>query len=490
MQLCNIGHTFDYETEKVIRIFLPFVKINIVREKVNGDNTAVCELSGEGGKAVAKVKVCLGGKTAECCETVLGGDTKAQELALARCLYKCLGDIKGYKSDWGILTGIRPAKLFSAISKSEGILAARRRFKTDYLAGDNKISLCEATAKAEERIIEKSEPSSFSLYVSVPFCPTRCSYCSFVSHSVENAKDIIPRYLELLNEELKVTGDIAKKLGLKLETVYVGGGTPTSISAQQLESLLTAIRNCFDFSTVSEFTVEAGRPDTVSIEKLNVIKSAGVTRISINPQSMNDRVLEAIGRKHTADQMKAAFNMAREAGFGNINTDLIAGLKGDTVDSFKDTVQEILKLSPESVTVHALSVKRAANIVRNGELPDTSVGLDAAYMVDYARKALCDNGIMPYYMYRQSKTVGNLENVGYAKPGFEGLYNVYIMDETHTILACGASAVSKLKEPCGNNIERIFNFKYPYEYINRFSEIIARKEGISAYYDKHPFTNK
>ncbi|MBO7519454.1 MAG: coproporphyrinogen dehydrogenase HemZ, partial [Clostridia bacterium] len=342
----------------------------------------------------------------------------------------------------------------------------------------------------EKRIIATSKPESFSLYVSVPFCPSRCSYCSFVSHSVENAKDIIPEYLELLKEELKYTARIVKDLKLKLQTVYVGGGTPTSISADQLKNLLFTIRENFDFSCVQEFTVEAGRPDTVDSLKLAAIKSAGATRISINPQSMNDEVLKTIGRRHTAADQKKAFSLARQAGFDNINTDLIAGLPGDTPESFKETLKEILSLNPESVTVHALSVKRAANITRAGELPDMSVGTLAAQMVDYARQTLKGAGLSPYYMYRQSKTVGNLENVGYAKKGYEGLYNVFIMDETHTVLACGASAVSKLKEPGGNNIERIFNFKYPYEYIKRFDEIIARKEGIKAYYDKYPVFNK
>ncbi|MBO4431998.1 MAG: coproporphyrinogen dehydrogenase HemZ [Clostridia bacterium] len=484
MLLCNIGHGFDYETEKVIRIFLPFEKISIIHEKKSGENTAICEMICRDSKVIANATVNAFGKTESARETVSDGE-KAGELSIARCLYRCLSAITGYKSDWGILTGIRPAKLFSSLIKSGGEEFARERFKNEYLASDNKISLCADTQKSEERIISTSRPESVSLYVSIPFCPSRCSYCSFVSHSVENAKDIIPDYLELLEKELKTTAQIVKDLNLRLETVYVGGGTPTSISADNLKRLLFCIRENFDFSSVREFTVEAGRPDTVDFDKLNVIKQAGADRISINPQSMNDDVLKAIGRRHTASQQKEAFYLARTVGFDNINTDLIAGLPGDTPDSFENSLNEIISLAPESITVHALSVKRAANITRNGTLPDMSVGFAAAKMVEYARKTLKDNGLLPYYMYRQSKTVGNLENVGYAKPGYEGLYNVFIMDETHTVLACGASAVSKLKEPRGNNIERIFNFKYPYEYINRFNEIMTRKEGIPAYYDKY-----
>lgn len=488
MQLCNIGHKADYETEKVIRIFLPFEKINISHKKEKGDNTSVCEIVSDKSGVFSRAEVNLFGKTV-CESEYVQGDEKSRELAVTRCLYKCLSTITGYKSDWGILTGIRPAKLFSSFLKN-GEKSARERFKKEYLISDNKISLCSRTAKSEKRIVDLSRPESFSLYVSIPFCPSRCSYCSFVSHSVQNAKEIIPDYLRLLETELKTTGQKVTDLGLRLETVYVGGGTPTVITADQLERLLYVIKEHFDFSSVREFTVEAGRPDTVDTSKLKVIKSAGVTRISINPQTMNDNVLENIGRRHNAKQMKEAFFLAREAGFTNINTDLIAGLPGDTLESFENSIREILLLSPESVTVHALSVKRAANITKLGNLPDMSDGVKAAKMVNYATETLEENGLLPYYMYRQSKTVGNLENVGYAKPGFEGLYNVFIMDETHTILACGASAVSKLKEPGGNNIERIFNFKYPYEYINRFNEIIARKEGVGTYYDKYPVFNK
>ena len=235
-----------------------------------------------------------------------------------------------------------------------------------------------------------------------------------------------------------------------------------------------------------EYTVEAGRPDTVTPEKLDVIKRYGATRISVNPQTMNDSVLRAIGRRHTAEQTVNAFNMAREAGFDNINMDLIAGLPTDTPEGFRETLGRVVSLNPESVTVHSLSMKRASTLTAEGIVPGIAAGAAAAEMVDYARRFLKENSINPYYMYRQSKTVGNLENVGYAKPGRECLYNVYIMDETHSIFACGASAVTKLREPGGNYIERIFNFKYPYEYISRFDEITARKEGIKAFYEKYP----
>jgi len=247
---------------------------------------------------------------------------------------------------------------------------------------------------------------------------------------------------------------------------------------------MDSVKKNFDLSYLREYTVEAGRPDTITEAKLIAIKEGGATRISINPQTMNDSVLEAIGRKHTADETVAAFNLARKLGFNSINMDLIAGLPTDTVESFKDTVKKVIALNPESVTVHSLSMKRSSNLSIGGELPEIKAGKIADEMVDFARSQLSKVDITPYYMYRQSKTVGNLENVGYSKKGYECLYNVYIMDETHTILACGASAVTKMREPNGDYIERIFNYKYPYEYIDRFDEIITRKDGIKDFYAK------
>ena len=266
----------------------------------------------------------------------------------------------------------------------------------------------------------------------------------------------------------------------------MGGGTPTTLSTEQLTLIMDTVSSNFNLSNLLEYTVEAGRPDTVTREKLLAIKRGAATRISINPQTMNDAVLEKIGRRHTSAQMREAFMLAREVGFDNINTDLIAGLSGDTLESFKNSVDEIISLNPENVTVHSLSMKRASNLNKSNYHFVAKEGEEADKMVDYALSQLTNAEIFPYYMYRQSKTVGNLENVGYAKKGFEGLYNVYIMDETHSIIGCGASAVTKLREPGGNNIERIFNFKYPYEYIDNFPLMLERKKGILEFYNKYP----
>lgn len=485
MILSVINNNFKYELEKLCRIYLPFEKIEITDERKQGDVCAVALLESGGDCTKLYASLSLDGKFSEHTDYVNNGSTDFEndcERVLATQLLYCFRDITGYMPPWGILTGVRPAKLYSRLCLANGEQDADRYFKNELLVSEKKLSLCKETRLSEEKIISLSRRDSFSLYIAIPFCPSRCSYCSFVSHSVEHAKKLIEPYVELLCRELELTAEIAKRNNLRLETVYMGGGTPTTLSPEQLSKVLGTVCNCFDLSNLREFTVEAGRPDTITPEKLKVLIDVGTTRISINPQTMNDNVLAAIGRRHTAKDTENAFFLARECGFDNINMDLIAGLPLDTEESFGETLSKIVALSPESVTVHSLAMKRASFLSAGGALPSTENGFSAANMVDTAREVLVGNKIFPYYMYRQSKTVGNLENVGYSKVGCECLYNVYIMDETHTILACGASGVTKLKQPDGNYIERIFNFKYPYEYINRFDELVKRKEGIDRFY--------
>lgn len=486
MNLCNINHSFNYETEKLCRLFLPFEKINIIDYIEAAEIYAVAEIKDD----EARASLNIGEKSHSVSAKIINDKNeptqKVAERVLARALYECFVALTGYRSQWGILTGVRPGKLYSSLVREKGKECAEDYFKNELLVSDKKTALCAMTSFSEKKIVEKSGDNSFSLYISIPFCPSRCSYCSFVSHSVEKSEKLIPEYLEKLETEIEQTAKIAKDLDLNLETVYIGGGTPTTLSAEQLSELMSVIRENFDLSDITEYTVEAGRPDTITKEKLKAIKSGGATRISINPQTMNDSVLEHIGRRHNSEQTREAFCLAREVGFDNINMDLIAGLPTDTLESFKATVDEVIKMRPENVTVHSLSMKRAATLSVNGALPEIEMGTVASDMVDYAREKLTAAEILPYYMYRQSKTVGNLENVGYAKEGFEGYYNVYIMDETHTILACGASAVTKLREPGGQTIDRVFNYKYPYEYINDFETILSRKAKILDFYKKYP----
>lgn len=488
MILSLVGHNFKYELEKLIRIFMPFEKISFSEDAVISKCSAITERRTENGKTKLSARLILGNKDI-CKNTVIDENIneydKECERVLAVLLFECFTEITGYIPEWGILTGVRPAKLFSRLTKQNGIEETECYFRDKLKVCDKKIFLCKDAVKGEEQIISLSSPNSFSLYISVPFCPTRCSYCSFVSHSVEKAAKLIPQYVEKLCEEIKITGEKARKAKLTLETVYIGGGTPTTLSASQIQTVMKNVADSFDLSSLREYTVEAGRPDTITEDKLTAIKKGGATRISINPQTMNDTVLEKIGRKHTVKQTVDAFLLARKCGFDNINMDLIAGLPGDTFESFKSTVEQICSLNPESVTVHSLSMKRASSLTAREEFPELEAGAQAGKMVDFAKEYLNKKDIFAYYMYRQSKTVGNLENVGYSKTGYECLYNVYIMDETHSILACGASAVTKLREPKGDYIERIYNYKYPYEYISRFDELIERKKGISDFYEKY-----
>jgi oxygen-independent coproporphyrinogen-3 oxidase len=401
---------------------------------------------------------------------------------MAVTLFDTLSRATGYRPQWGILTGVRPSKLMNRLIAQYGADGARKYFQKRLLVSPDKTALAFHVAHAEKRVMDTSRPESFSLYISIPFCPTRCSYCSFVSHSIaaSKAKKLLPRYVELLCEELALTGRIASELGLRLETVYYGGGTPTTLDAEELLRLHAAVKEHFDLSTVREYTVEAGRPDTVTRERLEALKCMGATRISINPQTFSDEVLAEIGRSHTAQCAEAAFLLARAHGFSNINMDLIAGLPKDTPESFQTTLEKTLALDPESVTVHTLALKRSSTLVtRQQRSGDASLTGD---MLARAQAALTTAGHFPYYMYRQSRCLGNLENVGWCRPGHEGLYNIFMMEECHTVLAAGAGAVTKLKAPHGEMIERIFNFKYPYEYNERFETLMQRKERIKQFY--------
>lgn len=404
------------------------------------------------------------------------------ELVSAQLLYKLLCDFTGLTQPWGILTGVRPVKLLRRLAEESSEEQAVKKFEKDFFVSNEKIALSRETEHNERKILELSKPESFSLYVGIPFCPSRCSYCSFVMASIERAEKLIEPYTKLLCEEIKRTAEIANKLGLRLETVYFGGGTPTTLSAEQLDTVLRTVNKSFDMSTCREFTVEAGRPDTIDIAKLFALKENKVDRISINPQTVNDDVLKTIGRKHTAQQFFDAFELARKCGFDNINTDLIAGLPTDTPESFKNSLDSIVRLNAECITVHTLCMKRASRLTTEGVTLDLQQARDAREMLAYTQNILGQNEYIPYYMYRQSRMVGNLENVGWSKKGFESLYNVYVMDETHTILACGSGGVTKLKRNNPDYLKRIFNFKYPYEYIDRFDELIQRKSGIMQFY--------
>lgn len=477
MNLYVKNHNFHFELENLTRLFFPNEKITVIRDFSEPQPPYIyTEVSD---KITISVNIGSFNKSETAVKKLTDDDN---ELVSAQLLYKLLCDFTGLTQPWGILTGVRPVKLLRRLAEESSEEQAVKKFEKDFFVSNEKIALSRETEHNERKILELSKPESFSLYVGIPFCPSRCSYCSFVMASIERAEKLIEPYTKLLCEEIKRTAEIANKLGLRLETVYFGGGTPTTLSAEQLDTVLGTVNKSFDMSTCREFTVEAGRPDTIDIAKLFALKENKVDRISINPQTVNDEVLKTIGRKHTAQQFFDAFELARKCGFDNINTDLIAGLPTDTPESFKNSLDSIVRLNAECITVHTLCMKRASRLTTEGVTLDLQQARDAREMLVYTQNILGQNEYIPYYMYRQSRMVGNLENVGWSKRGFESLYNVYVMDETHTILACGSGGVTKLKRNNPDYLERIFNFKYPYEYIDRFDELIQRKSGIMQFY--------
>ena len=478
-----IDHSFHYEMENLCRVFFPNDEIKVVKgaQTCDGDRITTA-LINDGGRVSVRASALLSGREYSQEIPADGEDEKEQERLMAVALFRILTYATGYTPTWGILTGVRPSKLMITLIKEYGRQGAYEYFTGKLLVSDSKTRLAMSVADAEERIINSSSPESFSLYIGIPFCPTRCSYCSFVSHSIETpgAKKLVPTYIDKLCEEIAHTGETARDLGLRLESVYFGGGTPTSLPAEGIDKICSAVAGSFDVNAAREYTVEAGRPDTITADRLQVLKKHGVSRISINPQTFNDNVLVNIGRSHTAKQALDAYELARSMGFYNINMDLIAGLPGDTVESFISSVDKAVELDPESITVHSLALKRSSGLVTRGERVED--GSRMSRMLEYNALKLGQSGYFPYYMYRQSRSLGNMENVGWCRQGAECIYNVFMMEECHTVLACGAGSVTKLKAPYENKIERIFNFKYPYEYINRFQELIDRKELISKFY--------
>ena len=367
---------------------------------------------------------------------------------------------------WGILTGVRPAKI-AAQFVSAGLTSAKIReaLSREYFLNPKKAALLTDIAEKEAVIINRTAPNTCSVYISIPFCPSRCAYCSFVSYSTKRLLSMIDDYLVRLYDDIDRTFESIKRLGLKVITVYVGGGTPTVLNAEQMTALLSKITSHVSPDELLEFTYEAGRPDTVTEEKMKIIKSFGVTRVSVNPQTLNDIVLESIGRHHTTEDFYRAYNVARESGIKYINTDLIAGLPGESFSSFSRSVDEIIKLRPDNLTVHTFCVKKASDFLRNGTEVYSRSGGETGKSVDYSQVAAGLAGYVPYYIYRQKNTVGNFENVGYALEGAEGLYNIYMMEEVHPVFAAGAGAVTKLVSKDRSVIKRAAMPKYPYEYL-------------------------
>ena len=414
-----------------------------------------------------------------------------ESIAVGRALFAAGKELLGHIPPWGILTGIRPAKIAgNLIADGNGINKSKKILRDEYFLSHQKAALAVSVASNEMKLTKRLDDNSCSLYISIPFCPTRCSYCSFVSYTTPRLLSMIDEYIDALIYDLDETMRIIRTLGMNITTIYIGGGTPTTLSVDQLKKLLSAVKSYVDTDHLLEFTLEAGRPDTITKEKLKVAKDAGVTRISVNPQTLSNDILREIGRKHTAEDFYRAFDLARESGIRDINVDLIAGLPGDDFKNFSDTLDKVIDLKPTNITVHTFSVKKAADVLRRNSSVYSISGGDASKSVAYSQLKTKFAGYKPYYMYRQKNTVGNLENVGFSLEGHEGLYNIYMMEEVQTIFAIGAAAATKLVDRRGNKIriKRFFRPKYPYEYLREFIGD-KRKNESSLYTDIIDFFN-
>lgn len=398
------------------------------------------------------------------------------KLSFYRAGIKCLGK----KPVWGALSGIRPGKLMSNLLE-EGLSDrnALRRFIQLYDAAPERARLCLDTAHAGLDTAASLDRKDVCLYLGVPFCPTRCAYCSFVSQAVEKSMKLIDPFVEALLSDIEATGSAVRENGLRPISIYFGGGTPTTLSAQQLDRVCTKLEACFDLSRCREFTVEAGRPDTITEEKLRVLKAHGVTRLSVNPQTMSDRVLAAIGRRHTAEDVLRALGCVKNVGGFAVNMDLIAGLPEDTDEGFADTLEKVLSLEPENITVHTLSLKKGSRITLEGTALPTAE--EVGTMLDTAQSRLRQAGYVPYYLYRQKFMSGGFENVGWSRPGYDNLYNICIMEELCSIIAMGGGASTKLVTGTGR-LERFFAPKYPLEYIQNIDKVCADKKKINDFY--------
>ena len=408
---------------------------------------------------------------------------RIRQRVLKLSFFRAAQKLTGHTPSWGALTGIRPGKLARTMLES-GMTEKKvdKIFAETYCVSEDRRRLALETARAGMKAKEDLQPNDISLYVGIPFCPTRCAYCSFVSQSVEKSFHLMEPYLEALLREITAAGQMVKETGLHIKSFYMGGGTPTTLSARQMARLLSHLNRSFDFSTAVEYCVEAGRPDTIDREKLQVLLDHGVDRISVNPQSLDDRVLCAIGRKHTAREVAEAMELAAAMHFPHVNMDLIAGLPEDTPEGFRRTLDKCLTYGADNITVHTLALKKGSRILLEGLAIPTAE--DVSAMLDYANPTLRSHGFVPYYLYRQKYMSGSFENVGWCIPGSEGLYNIYIMEELHSILSLGAGGSTKMVDLPNNHIERVFHPKYPTEYIQRPEKWAENLAAFRAFHEK------
>jgi len=486
MKLIFRGHDYRYAVEQSLLAFFPDQRP--VYEGEDGD-TAVVTLSAGPRLHTASTVLTAGGRTAKGIsrmEIPAGLDAYGQERLKQRIVklsfFKAARDLTGVTPAWGALTGIRPAKLAAGLLEEGRCEKETDRILRDtYFVSPARRRLCIQCAQEALAAKRALQPEEISLYVGIPFCPTRCAYCSFVSNSVEKSFHWVEPYLEALSGEIDSAAQMMRELGLRVKSFYMGGGTPTTLSAEQLDRLLGQLGEKFDLGGLIESTVEAGRPDTITREKLAVLRRNGVTRVSVNPQSMEDHVLAAIGRRHSGDDIRRAMELVVEAGFPHVNMDLIAGLPEDTAEGFRRTLDEVIGFGTDNVTVHTLSLKKGSRITLEGtRIPSVE---EVAAMLDYADPALREAGFGPYYLYRQKYMSGSFENIGWTRPGAACLYNIYIMSELCSILSLGAGGSTKFVDASRRNIQRFFNPKFPEEYTKRPEKMQANQASFAALYE-------
>ncbi len=496
MTLYTEGNISRYYAETLVLLFFPGSKFP--EDGSGGEPIVRMSVSEENGEMCGKVHIKEGEKEvfARYVPAEGTGDRVSPEMLLKLCaggaMLKAGREFCGTTPPWGMITGVRPAKmcldLFDKGKNSDEVLM---HLTEDFLCSPEKARLAVTTAEREHPFVSPLRRRECSVYIAIPFCPTRCSYCSFVSFSSPKLLSMIPDYLVRLCEDIRNTFKIIRNLGIRVATVYIGGGTPTTLDALQLEVLLSCISEETDIPSLDEFTVEAGRPDTITAEKMAVLAKYGVTRVSVNAQTMNDSILSAIGRKHTSADFLRAYESAKSSGIKDINVDLIAGLPDEHYESFSDSVNKIIGLEPTNITVHTFYVKRAADIKKSLEVYRAQ-DENTTRAVDIAQASLLSAGYSPYYLYKQKNTAANLENAGFCMNGHECLYNIFMMEEVHTVFGAGASAMTKLvsPNPLDMKIQRICETKYPYEYLDlekgsaekRFTALMEASE---AFYREH-----
>lgn len=491
MRLYFSGHDCRYAAEQSLLMLFPGEKPEYPEGSPSGER---CELRvSRGAKYTVCTALLLRSGAAFRGRAQAENPDPADEYALRGCenrlvklaFYRAALASGLPKPEWGSLSGVRPAKLVDGYLR-EGLSprAAKGRFMREYFVSGSRAQLCLDAALAAQEAARSLDERDVCLYVGIPFCPTRCAYCSFVSQSVEKSMKLMEPFLDALLLDIRATAAETRRAGLRPVALYMGGGTPTTLSAAQLDRLCAALEREFDLSALREYAVEAGRPDTITAEKLRVLRAHGVGRVSVNPQTMSDSVLEAIGRRHTAQDIVDALALVRECGGFEVNMDLIAGLPADTAGGFSRTLDAVLSLAPENVTVHTLSLKRGSGLTLAGRpLPEAG---EVRAMLDEAMERLAGSGYAPYYLYRQKNMAGGFENVGWTKPGSENLYNICIMEELCSILAMGAGGSTKLVADGGKRIKRFIAPKYPQEYINAAPGFAAGKERIGEFYGLQP----